>query len=331
MNKIISSLHEPARIRTGNRSAGPRSKKIECFLFFIYVLSIISCTRSLSGNSEYNENTEKIPSPALVTWSGAYPQAILLPGEYPLWFLLTEDGPLHIETIYNEDIYSHALVPWPYALHISFSEESAEGGLVMAVNRSGFLKFEPFYEIEHSIALYCFSGGEIFRLNTTGGLVFYEGNPAVVLFPDSRFMDSDLLPAKPGTWSFNMNSNEAFPFNIPVFNLFSEEEGWNINTLRKGRDGFYYFRAARKNGNNHESRMFRTQNLRQPAAVTEISANVFFDSFPRETDYSHPSLPLLPEGFAYTGVGAVAGCIVASWEEQIDYSIGAAGFVVIKP
>jgi hypothetical protein len=42
------------------------------------------------------------------------------------------------------------------------------------------------------------------------------------------------------------------------------------------------------------------------------------------------SLPSLPEGFYYTGIGMVGNTIIASWEEQDEYSIGAAGFMVIQ-
>jgi len=42
------------------------------------------------------------------------------------------------------------------------------------------------------------------------------------------------------------------------------------------------------------------------------------------------SLPALPEGFIYTGIAMISGVIFASWEEQEDYSIGAAGFMVIS-
>jgi hypothetical protein len=41
------------------------------------------------------------------------------------------------------------------------------------------------------------------------------------------------------------------------------------------------------------------------------------------------SLPSLPEGFYYTGIGLCGGTIIASWEEQDEYSIGAAGFMVL--
>jgi hypothetical protein len=42
------------------------------------------------------------------------------------------------------------------------------------------------------------------------------------------------------------------------------------------------------------------------------------------------SLPFLPEGFSYTGIGMDGGILFASWEEQQDYYIGAAGFLVLR-
>ena len=41
------------------------------------------------------------------------------------------------------------------------------------------------------------------------------------------------------------------------------------------------------------------------------------------------SLPSLPQGFAYTGIAVVGNTIIASWEDQEGYSIGAAGFMVL--
>jgi hypothetical protein len=41
------------------------------------------------------------------------------------------------------------------------------------------------------------------------------------------------------------------------------------------------------------------------------------------------SLPSQPEGFFYTGIGMVGDTIIASWEEQDEYSIGAAGFMAL--
>jgi hypothetical protein len=44
---------------------------------------------------------------------------------------------------------------------------------------------------------------------------------------------------------------------------------------------------------------------------------------------NHFSLPSLPEGFVYTGIGICENAIIAPWEEQDGYSIGAAGFMVV--
>jgi hypothetical protein len=41
------------------------------------------------------------------------------------------------------------------------------------------------------------------------------------------------------------------------------------------------------------------------------------------------SLPALPEGFAYTGIGLCASVLFVPWEEQEDWKVGAAGFLII--
>jgi len=42
------------------------------------------------------------------------------------------------------------------------------------------------------------------------------------------------------------------------------------------------------------------------------------------------SLPALPDGFAYTGVALLGDVLAASWEEQQEAGIGAAGFMVMQ-
>jgi hypothetical protein len=42
------------------------------------------------------------------------------------------------------------------------------------------------------------------------------------------------------------------------------------------------------------------------------------------------ALPALPVGFVYTGVGLVGNVLIASWEEQEEFAIGAAGIMVIE-
>jgi len=257
--------------------------------------------------------------------------AILQPGNHPLWFKLTEEGPVHIETV--EDITeTYALVPWPHAVHICFLEEHNDG-IVMVVNRYGFLSLSPNDGRERGIALYRFSGGDFWQQYSVGGFVLYQGNPAAVLYLDDRFITSDAELPQPRTWSFNMNSNAVFPLNIPALQQFPENELWNIDILRPANDGLIYYRIARRTGPEPRIRMFRTSDLSNtfPNGTEEISIETFYNSTPREREFSHPSLPPLPEGFVYTGIARTGNSLFAAWEEQEDFSIGAAGFLVIKP
>jgi hypothetical protein len=128
-----------------------------------------------------------------------------------------------------------------------------------------------------------------------------------------------------------MESNNILPFTIPVLEIFSSDDEWDIDTLRLGSDGLFYFRAARRREAQAEIHMFRTADLSSnEQAGQEITIEVFYNSAPRKEGISHPSLPPLPEGFVYTGIGTVGDSLFASWEEQADFSIGAAGFVAIK-
>ena len=304
------------------------------FVIAIFII-LLSCEKKTAEKSEDINNIDETQE--LVTWSGAWPMVILQAGEYPLWFTLTEDGPLHIDSI-EEAVNKNALIPWPYALHILYLTET-DDGLIMTVNRDGFLKIKRNDDGNNGIALYRFSGGNYWKQFTVGGFVFYDGNPAALLYFDDLFIDNAassqnaLASQFSRTWSFNMNSNIPYPVEIPILNLFPEDEGWVIETLRQGSGGYFYCKAVRKNSMRNEVKMFRVRDLSQTnaSAVSEISSEIFYSSAPGDSDFFHPRLPPLPEGFAYTGIGNAADSLFASWEEQTDYSIGAAGFVVIKP
>jgi len=274
------------------------------------LLFIVSCERL----SNFINSEERY------VWRGARPEVILQTGEHPIWFLLTEDGPVHIESV-EDAVLTSAFVPWPHALHVRFLHQ-IDDELVMVVNRDGFFKITPNEKPVPGIALYRFTN-ELIRQYTAGGLVFYEDKPAALLYLDDRFMDSDLPHPDQVTWSFNMESNAPFPVQIPALQ-FLEEDGWIADTLRTGSDGFIYYRARK----GASVRMFRTKDLSQ--AGNEISVDVFFDLTQRQTDFPYSSLPGLPQGFFYTGIGYAGDSLFASWEEQQDYSIGAAGFMIIK-
>ena len=180
--------------------------------------------------------------------------------------------------------------------------------------------------INADLVLYRFSGGEFWRQYTIGGFVYYDDIPAALLYLENRFMDTDILQPNPRVWSFNMTSNILFSMQIPALQYFFDD-GWEADTLRYGSDGLIYYRITKRSGVSLSTQMLRTNDLANTGE--RISIDVFFNSAPRRIAIFHPSLPDLPEGFVYTAMGYVGDSLFASWEEQEDYSIGAAGFMVI--
>jgi hypothetical protein len=282
----------------------------------------LSCTRKSDVTAAAGTTVEQVL--VLDTRHGAWPMAVLRAGEYPLWFQMTDGGPVQLETA-EDAAFSSALVPWPLALHVMFIHEK-DGEIIMAVNRSGFLKLAPYPGVQDGIAMYYFPGG-LFKQYTIGGFVFYEEKPAVLLYLDDRFLDSDFPIPVSRTWTFNMESNTPFPVTIPALELFPADELWSVDTLRQGADSLFYYRAAKRNGQ-PVVHMLRTANLDEEGE--NISLDAFYGSAPRRQEISHPSLPQLPEGFVYTAIGRVGDSIAATWEEQEDFSIGSAGIMIVK-
>jgi hypothetical protein len=341
---------------------------------------------------------------------GTPPLAILQAGEYPLWFQFTGDGPVLIESI-EDACFSTALIPWPLAPHIRFILARSDE-LLMAVNRDGFLRLAPRKQGENNAertGLYRFSGGEFWQQYTVGAFILFDTQPAALLYLDDRFLDTEAPVPLPRLWTFDPLLIGPQALSIPSLEAFVQEEGWDVDALRRGSNGRWYFRAVKKTSQ-PEIRMLRSDDLTeageqvslgefQNSALPEsLSAAaeplrellstaldrsgcgiaavvspefqstrffaidkekdpifVFYSSQPNslssraflfalqsdgtamfiEAGTSSPSvrefsLPSLPEGFIYTGIGIVANTIFASWEEQNGYSIGAAGFMVIR-
>jgi hypothetical protein len=329
--------------------------------------------------------------------------AILQAGEYPLWFQFNAKGPVILELLESiEDAcFSAALIPWPLAQHVRFMLAQGKD-LLIAVNGDGFYCLSP--KENGQVGLYRFSGGESWRQYTVGAFVLFDGKPAALQYRDDRFLDSDAPLPAPRLWTFDLRSGGPQPLAIPSLGVFPPEAGWDVDTLRRGGDGFWYFRAVKKTAEQPEIRMLRSgdlvlegekvslgafqnaalpeplsaappplrkmltavfnenncglaavvspefQTVRTFAADREKAAICgFYSDGPEKTfmlavfpqgnaSYvtssssviNHFSLPPLPEGFVYTGIGLCGDTIFASWEEQDEYSIGAAGFMVIK-
>jgi len=329
--------------------------------------------------------------------------AALQPGEFPLWFQFTVDGPVLIPTI-EDACFSSALVPWPLAPHVRFM--LAQGNdLLMAINRDGFISLSLWEG--GKLGLYRYSGGEFWRRYTVGALLFFDNKPAALLYHDDRFFDSGDPPPSPRVWTFDRYTGSLKSLALPALDDFAPQDGWDIDVLRRGGDGLWYFRAIKKAPAQlelrPEIRLLRSDLVREgeqvslgvfqnaalpeplsaaPAPLRDMAAAAFAASdsglgsvvspeFPTTRTFAidreksaitgfysgrpentfllaatpqgsalyaktgtsvmrHFNLPPLPEGFCYTGIGMCGDTIFASWEEQDEYSIGAAGFMVIK-
>jgi hypothetical protein len=290
----------------------------------LFMLGVVSCTRIAGGNAE--NDSVPVQADVVQARSSARASAILRTGGQPLWFQLTEEGPVHLAVI-EDAVLSAALVPWTLALHVRFFQERGDE-LVMVINRDGFLKLAPDSGTVPGLVMYRFSG-DMWRQYTAGGFVYYGDMPAALLYRDDRFLDTDAPLPQPRTWSFNMESNRLFPLDIPALSFFPAEEGWDVDTLRLGAGGFWYYRAVKRSGPNPEIRILRTADLSREGESTSL--DLFYNSAARIEEITHPALPSLPEGFFYTGIGRAGDSLFASWEEQENFYIGAAGFMVIKP
>jgi hypothetical protein len=303
-----------------------------------------------------------------------------------------------------------------------------DGRLILAVNRDGFLGFLPGQPDAPAGSLSMYRSAEPLRWEDYTIAAFFEfrGIPAALLYRDDFFVDSGAALPRTRVWGFE--AEEALPveLSIPAFAPLSAGDGWDIETLRQGRDGLWYYRGVKKDIPQREIRYLRTADLAvagefcstgvfRNAAVpytkdkapfvlhlaleeaerryggegTRVAAVVspdfpavrYFsaeDSAPEdggegsfteiagyyresaaagspgvtapgavallifpdgrgvvaggEDTASRPglfSLPPLPEGFVYTRLGLAGTALVAAWEEQDGWNVGAAGFLVI--
>ena len=305
-------------------------------------------------------------------------------------------------------MYSAALIPWPHAPHVRFML-AQDGDLLMAVNLDGFIRLSPWQahaEVSGGVGLYHVPGGEFWQHYTVGAFVrpSPDENPVALLYRNKWFLDQDIPPPTHRLWSFDAYSATPQPVPMPSLDAFAPEEGWDLDVLRMGGSGYWYYRATRRNATQQEILMLRTDSLERegirtslsdfhdaarpeplsaaPLLLREMLATAFaeggfgsatvispeFQSYRRfamgsegtqanaffSTDYGpfllatspegnalflpsgHQSvyrfsLPALPGGFVYTGIGIVGNTAFASWEEQVGFSIGAAGFLAIRP
>jgi len=383
------------------------------FSFFLAVMVsflVVSCPRAAEKEqANAGFHTETLAAEVNVVEAAEaqprkiLPTMVLQAGENPIWFLFSDGRPNHIETI-EEARNSAAVVPWPHAPHVRFMLARRDD-LLMAVNKGGFIRLSNWKSGDagvSGIGLYHVPGGEFWKPYTVGAFVEAAPgeNPVALLYRDEWFGNETGTVPFQRLWTFDEYSATPVSASIPALDAFDAREGWNLDTLRRGRDGFWYFQATVREESREEIRRLRVgnlalagndvsiddfQNSARPEPVSAappllkemieaafedvaagslnvvspdfksqrrfglngegVSAHAFFHgeflvaTLPDGSAlYANSgmqpvrfSLPDLPEGFVYTGIGMVGDTLFATWEEQAGFGIGAAGFMVVRP
>ncbi|MDR1411939.1 MAG: hypothetical protein LBI91_07020 [Spirochaetaceae bacterium] len=338
------------------------------------------------------------------------------PGDSPIWFEFGPEGPVHIAS--PEEAAPGLFRPWPEA-RFAAGMSLGPGRLAVAINRYGFLVW-AFQNNE--AALYqlpdpAWDGltvAALFRYSPAGNSG--EIWDAALLCRDDVFSAATGGPPEERVRALPSDGFEAEALDIPAFAPLPGHEGWDLKSLRQGRDGAWYFRGARGGGNpasvyyraaglgsagdsvgpgvfrnavspyNYKEapsvlravleeaaamesgkalvaavispdydapRYFAASKDSGGGAVSLMELSGFY--LPPESPGMGPgpsaaalfpdgrlvyaatggsavqaALPALPEGFVYTRLGIAGTALLAAWEEQLEWNIGAAGFMVIR-
>jgi hypothetical protein len=369
----------------------------------IFIGFVFACQKNTTAETEPNIESDVQTSATL--WMN--PLAIAVPSENPLWFELSDDGPVLISS--PEDASLRSFVPWPSSIHVK-DMLLQENRLVMAVNRLGFLAFIPWDSSR--LGMYSVFDKAYWGRYSIASLFLYEQKPSVILYRDDFFFaDTDAPLPKMPVMALVKGSIQPVKAEIPAFKDFSSLQGWDIEALIRGKNGFWNFTAAQKSSDARNKSYYQAKSLTdQPASIsmgnywaalepesienaslllkntvmTAINSRqgdfsylieAIFPNGEQEIRYSYHSsetdndmhtlfaytddntavvisssgngaigtknegdliavnvfnLPELPKDFFYTGIALADNTIIASWEEQQSYQVGAAGFVMIN-
>jgi hypothetical protein len=433
-----------------NRSTGQENEvnfRIGFFGVFSALFCVCAgCSRPETAPQTAQEVEAEAPEPAYPAPDKLF--AVVKPGVDPIWFELGPEGPVHIPS--PEAAAPVPYQPWTGARFVA-GMSPGTGRLVLVVNRYGFLAWAPLETPQNGgaalyrlpepswdgltvAALFRYTAGNgaagdgVAGSGVAGSGVAGNGSgtwDAALLYRDDVFSGSEDGPPEDRVRALPPGGFEAETLDIPAFSPLPRNEGWDLESLRRGRDGAWYFRGAR-GGANPASVHYRAANLDfagnfvapgvfrdavspynyveappvlrgaleaaaapeggkaliaavispeydapryfaagrtgggETASFTELAGVYLPVALPvaRPADFPggdtgpgpfaallfpdgrlvcaaedgeavRGALPGLPEGFVYTRLGISGTALIAAWEEQLEWNIGAAGFMVI--
>jgi hypothetical protein len=211
--------------------------------------------------------------------------------------------------------------------------------LYLAVNRDSLLAVRP---VEGGdLGLYRFAAGtDYWDSYTVGNLFIYEDRAALFFYRDDTFTEPAAAPPRPPVLglqtppSGNPSAPPAYftPLAVPALADIPFADGWEADILRRGTDSLWYYRGILRKNGGRESRYFRGADLSRSGEEIGVGTYRSAQSPGGAAAESGgtAALPPLPENFVYSHVTQLGDFLFAAWEEQEDYNIGAAGFMVIR-
>lgn len=101
--------------------------------------------------------------------------------------------------------------------------------------------------------------------------------------------------------------------------------------LSPGQEGVAYYLLSKSGKTAADSDIARAWACSDGArAYVAFSDGRLTAAIGRDGPVLRSRLPVLPEGYAYTGLASTGNLLVAAWEEQDGWAVGAAGFVIIS-
>ncbi|MDR0602259.1 MAG: hypothetical protein LBG42_07740 [Treponema sp.] len=223
------------------KKKGARTVCAALFIVFVPGIFIGACTPGGKGSGETSA-------------AGPSPLVLLRPGENPLWFELSPDGPRNISA--PEDASLIPFVPWTAARHIRDMLPLRSGGLAMAVNRGGFLWTGKWAEAAGGETGLYYRSVPYWGEYTVVSFFLLDGQPSVLLSRDDFFSEPSVPVPRSRVWSADVRSGKLLERGA-AFADFPPEGGWDIDALRPGGGGWYY-RAALKDPQRPQYHYFRT-------------------------------------------------------------------------
>jgi hypothetical protein len=294
--------------RGANFFLQPKAALVIAVLAAALAALILTLPRSSSRSPEAAPQEE--PASSALPWQAL---ALLKTGENPLWFELGEGGPRLIPS--PEEASLTPFVPWPLSRRIA-GMLPWEGSLALAVNRDGFFVISPRAEPgARGSALLYRSAGHGWDPYTIASFFIYDSSPAALLYRDGFFSDPEAPLLAHQVMILKKDSPFPVAASVPALDqdAFLPGRGWEANALKRGPDGFWYYRLSQTAVERPGTVYFRSADLSlsgEKVSVTDFRNS----SFPEEIAKAPP--------FAASFLGALA---------LRSDSFGRAGALMISP